>query len=184
MDRWLGGWLWWGTGRFPEERSIRSEPPRMCGGKDRTSERGYNSCVIWGKSYSIFYFCNMKLTKNICKSMMSHKTKKRSSGQQKRSANHHVGWWNMGKANGIILSPHLGPQFWPQKEAGEAQYREIGNWRVIRTWSQALIRVPALQVRAKHQLFSKRLCEQPLYKTSQVFALRSTFQKVSATLCI
>ena len=61
-----------------------------------------------------------------------------------------------GKPEGIILSPHLGPQFWPQKEAGEAQYREIGNWRVIRTWSQDLIRVPALQVRAKYQLFSKQ----------------------------
>lgn len=96
----MGKWLWWGTGRFSEERSIRSEPPRMCGGKDRTLERGCNSCVIWGKSYSIFFFCKMKLTENICKSMMSQKTKKRSSVQKKRSANHHVGWRNMGKAKG------------------------------------------------------------------------------------
>lgn len=164
----------------------------MYGGKDRTLERGCNSCVSWGKSYSICFFCKMKLTENTCKSMMSHKMKKRSSGQQNRSANHHVGWWNMGKAKGVILSP-FGPQFWPQKKAGEAQYREIGNWRVIRTWSQALIRVPAPQVRAKYQLFSKQgsvndpcrkqakylLCHPPSRKSVQPSA-----SKVRTTLCI
>lgn len=92
-----------------------------------------------------------------------------------------------GKPEGIILSPHLGPQFWPQKEAGEAQYREIRNWRVIRTWPQNLIRVPALQVRAKYQLFSKQgfvndpcikqakslLCDPPSGKSAQPSASKA-----------
>ena len=104
----MGRWLWWGTGRFSGGRSIRSEPPRMCGGKDRTLVRGCNPCVIWGKSYSIFFFCKMKLTENTCKSMMRHRTKRRSSGQQKRSANHHVGWRNMGKAKGNHPFPTSG----------------------------------------------------------------------------
>lgn len=98
----MNGWMTMvGNGKvFRREVCKKRTPKGMCGGKDRTLERECNSCVIWGKSYSIFFFCKMKLTENICKSMMSHKTKKRSSGQQKRSANHHVGWWNIGKAKG------------------------------------------------------------------------------------
>lgn len=73
VDGWIYGWIWWGL----EEGSVRSEPLRMCYSTDSTLERGCNSWVIWGKSYSVSFSCNMKLIQNICKSMMSPKSQKR-----------------------------------------------------------------------------------------------------------